>query len=115
MVELSFADAEDTGDKSYYLAAVVYAYSFMLPGERGTPPRAIDPRFRWAADIYNQALTRAAMVPNCHFITPNKGGKTTITWLTMLGEGPVCRWPTRRRAIGPRSNIQFLNISLRML
>ena len=62
LVELSFAHAEETGDKSYYLAAVVYAYSFLLPGEHGTPPRGIDPRFRWAADIYNQALTRAAMV-----------------------------------------------------
>jgi hypothetical protein len=62
LVELSFAYAEETGDKSYYLAAVVYAYSFLLPGEHGTPPRGIDPRFRWAADIYNQALTRAAMV-----------------------------------------------------
>ncbi|TMA81135.1 MAG: hypothetical protein E6J74_39090 [Deltaproteobacteria bacterium] len=62
LTELSFAHAEASGDKSYYLAAAVYAYAFMLPGEHGTAPRAIDPRFRWAADIYNQALTRAAMV-----------------------------------------------------
>ncbi|HUC98524.1 MAG TPA: alpha/beta hydrolase [Candidatus Polarisedimenticolaceae bacterium] len=62
LVELSFAHAERTEDKSYYLAAAVYAYSFILPGEHGTAPRAIDPRFRWAADIYNQALTRAAMI-----------------------------------------------------
>src|ERR1044071_9356330 len=62
LTELSFAHAEASGDKSYYLAAAVYAYAFMLPGARGTPPKAIDPRFRWAADIYNQALTRAAMI-----------------------------------------------------
>ena len=62
LAELSFANAENSGDRSYYLAAVVYAYSFMLPGEHGTTPKAIDPRFRWAADIYNQALTRAAMI-----------------------------------------------------
>jgi hypothetical protein len=62
LVELSFAHAEQTEDKSYYLAAAVYAYSFILPGEHGSAPRAIDPRFRWAADIYNQALTRAAMI-----------------------------------------------------
>ena len=62
LTELSFAHAEASGDKSYYLAAAVYAYAFILPGEHGTAPRAIDPRFRWAADIYNQALTRAAMV-----------------------------------------------------
>src|SRR6516225_161917 len=62
LAELSFANAENSGDRLYYLAAVVYAYSFMLPGEHGTTPKAIDPRFRWAADIYNQALTRAAMI-----------------------------------------------------
>ena len=62
LAELSFAHADASGEKSYYLAAAIYAYSFMLPGEHGTPPRAIDPRFRWAANIYNQALTRAAMV-----------------------------------------------------
>jgi hypothetical protein len=62
LAELSFAHADASGDKSYYLAAAIYAYSFMLPGEHGTSPRAIDPRFRWAANIYNQALTRAAMV-----------------------------------------------------
>lgn len=62
LTELSFAHAEDSGDKSYYLAAVVYAYAFLLPGEHGTPPKYLDPRFRWAADIYNQALTRAAMI-----------------------------------------------------
>jgi hypothetical protein len=62
LAELSFAHAEASGEKSYYLAAAIYAYSFILPGQHGTPPRPIDPRFRWAADIYNQALTRAAMV-----------------------------------------------------
>jgi Alpha/beta hydrolase family len=62
LAELSFAHAEASGEKSYYLAAAVYAYSFLLPGEHGTSPRPIDPRLRWAADIYNQALTRAAMV-----------------------------------------------------
>ncbi|MGH7927767.1 MAG: hypothetical protein ACREQV_08235, partial [Candidatus Binatia bacterium] len=62
LTELSFAYAENSGERSYYLAAAVYAFAFLLPGEHGTPPRGIDPRFRWAADIYNQALTRAAMV-----------------------------------------------------
>jgi len=62
LTELSFAHAEASADKSYYLAAAVYSYAFMLPGARGTHPKAIDPRFRWAADIYNQALTRVAMI-----------------------------------------------------
>jgi hypothetical protein len=62
LTELSFAHAENSGDRSHYLAAAVYAYALLLPGEHGTAPRPIDPRFRWAADIYNQSLTRAAMV-----------------------------------------------------
>ena len=64
LTELSFAHAENSDDRSYYLAAAVYAYAFLLPGKHGTPPRGIDPRLRWAADIYNQALTRAAMIDN---------------------------------------------------
>ena len=64
LAELSFAHAENSGDQSYYLAAAVYAYSFLLPGERGTEPKFLDPRFRWAADMYNQALTHAAMIDN---------------------------------------------------
>jgi hypothetical protein len=62
LTELSFAHAEASGDKSYYLAAAVYAYAFLLPGQHGTAPKAIDPRARWAVDIYNQALSRAAAV-----------------------------------------------------
>ena len=62
LAELSFAHAENSGDLKYYLAAAVYAYSFLLPGQHGTAPKGIDPRSRWAVDIYNQALTRAATV-----------------------------------------------------
>jgi hypothetical protein len=62
LTELSFAHAENSGERSYYLAAAVYAYAFLLPGQHGTAPKAIDPRARWAVDIYNQALTRAAAV-----------------------------------------------------
>ena len=62
LAELSFAYADNGGGPSYYLAAAVYAYCFLLPEEHGTPPKFLDPRFRWAADIYNQALSRAAMI-----------------------------------------------------
>jgi hypothetical protein len=62
LTELSFAHAQNSGERSYYLAAAVYAYAFLLPGPHGTPPKAIDPRARWAVDIYNQALSRAAAV-----------------------------------------------------
>lgn len=58
LAELSFFHAENSGDRSYYLAATAYASAFLLPGKNGTPPRAIDPRGRWTVDIYNRALAR---------------------------------------------------------
>ena len=73
LAELSFLHAENSGERSYYLASAVYAYAFILPGPHGTAPRGIDPRFRWAADIYNQALTRAAMLDNREYPVPRGG------------------------------------------
>src|SRR4029434_3353496 len=64
LAELSFFYANTSGDRSYYLAAAVYAYAFLMPGQHGTPPEGIDPRLRWAADIYNQSLTQAAKSDN---------------------------------------------------
>ena len=58
LAELSFLYAENSGDRSYYFAAMTYASAFLVPGQVGTPPRAIDPRVRWAVDIYNRALAK---------------------------------------------------------
>ncbi len=58
LAELSFLYAENSGERSYYLATAAYASAFLLPGKNGTPPKAIDPRGRWAVDIYNRALAR---------------------------------------------------------
>ena len=58
LAELSFLHAEHGGDRSYYFAATAYAFAFLLPGKNGTPPKPIDPRARWAVDIYNRALAR---------------------------------------------------------
>jgi len=60
LAELSFLHGQNSGKRAYYLASAVYAYSFILPGKRGTQPKGIDPRLRWAADLYNQSLTQAA-------------------------------------------------------
>ena len=74
LAELSFLHAQNSGDRSYYLAAAVYAYAFVLPGQRGTPPRGIDPRLRWAVDLYNQSLTQAAKSDEGAYAIP-MGGK----------------------------------------
>jgi pimeloyl-ACP methyl ester carboxylesterase len=73
LAELSFFYANESGDRSYYLAAAVYAYAFLLPGQHGTPPTGIDPRLRWAADIYNQALTQAAKSADGAYAIPMGG------------------------------------------
>ncbi|MGB7946928.1 MAG: hypothetical protein WCH75_04515, partial [Candidatus Binatia bacterium] len=86
LAELSFFYANNSGDRSYYLAAAVYAYAFLLPGQHGTPPKGIDPRLRWAADIYNQALTQAAKSQDGAYALPMGGtfklpfGELTVTF-----------------------------------
>jgi pimeloyl-ACP methyl ester carboxylesterase len=57
LAELSFWLGERTGDRARYLAAAVYAYAFLFPGEAGTPPLPTDPRYRLACDLYNRGLT----------------------------------------------------------
>ena len=86
LAELSFFYANNSGDRSYYLAAAVYAYAFLMPGQHGTPPRGIDPRLRWAADIYNQSLTQAAKSHDGAYVMPMGGtfrlpfGELTVTF-----------------------------------
>jgi pimeloyl-ACP methyl ester carboxylesterase len=74
LAELSFLHAQNSGDRSYYLACAVYAYAFLYPGQQGTPPRGIDPRMRWAVDLYNQSLTQAAKSDEGAYAIP-MGGK----------------------------------------
>lgn len=52
----------------------MYAYAFLYPGQQGTPPRGIDPRPRWAVDLYNQSLTQAAKSEEAAYAVP-MGGK----------------------------------------
>jgi pimeloyl-ACP methyl ester carboxylesterase len=73
LAELSFLHGQNSGKRAYYLAAAVYAYSFILPGKRGTSPRGIDPRLRWAADFYNQSLTQAAKLEEGGYAIPMGG------------------------------------------
>jgi hypothetical protein len=86
LAELSFLYAENSGDRSYYLASAVYAYAFLLPGQHGTPPRPIDPRARWAVDLYNQSLGAAAKSAEAAYAIPMGGtfklpfGELTVTF-----------------------------------
>jgi hypothetical protein len=86
LCELSFLHAENSGDRSYYLAAAAYAWAFLLPGANGTPPRAIDPRARWTVDIYNRALARGFASDDGQYVVLKGGtfslpfGELTITF-----------------------------------
>ena len=62
--ELSFFDADQSGNRSYYLAAAVYAWIFLFPDESGErPPDPLDPRLRMAADLYNRGITLGLSSP----------------------------------------------------
>ena len=56
LAELSFLHAKKTEDRFYYIASAVYPAAFLLPGPHGTAPQGIDPRLRWAANLYNRAV-----------------------------------------------------------
>src|SRR5262245_52086088 len=55
LAELSFLHAEKTDQQSWYLAAALYAWSYLFGGD---VPQPLDPRLRVAADLYNRALAR---------------------------------------------------------
>lgn len=57
LTELSFFHAERSHKRSYYLAAAVYAFAFLFPEDVRREPVAMDPRYRWACDIYDRAVT----------------------------------------------------------
>jgi pimeloyl-ACP methyl ester carboxylesterase len=57
LAELSFFHAERGGKQPYFLAAAVYSFAFLFPEDTTQQPVAMDPRYRWACDIYDRALT----------------------------------------------------------
>jgi pimeloyl-ACP methyl ester carboxylesterase len=63
LAELSFFQGDRNNSKPDFLAAAVYAYAFLFPGEGGERPSPYDPRFRQACDIYNLGLTAAFTPP----------------------------------------------------
>jgi len=58
LAELCFKHADDSGQRAYYLAAVVYAYAFLFPERAADRPAEFDPRLRIATELYNRGLTQ---------------------------------------------------------
>ncbi len=63
LAELSFWLGEKNRDRARYLAAAVYAWAYLFPGPGGEKPRATDPRYRLACDLYNRGLTEGIDLP----------------------------------------------------
>ena len=57
--ELAFKHASEGGGRPYYLASAVYAFAYLFPDGEGEAPSPFDPRYRWAVDLYNLAVTKA--------------------------------------------------------
>src|SRR5208283_4115774 len=54
--ELSFAYAEKSGNRSYYLGSAAYAYAFLFPANVNDAPGEYDPRLRLALDLYSRGI-----------------------------------------------------------
>ena len=57
--ELAFKHASEGGGRPYYLASAVYAFAYLFPDDGSEAPSPFDPRYRWAVELYNRALTKA--------------------------------------------------------
>jgi pimeloyl-ACP methyl ester carboxylesterase len=57
--ELAFKHASEGGGRPYYLASAVYAFAYLFPNGEGEAPSPFDPRYRWAVELYNLAVTKA--------------------------------------------------------
>src|SRR5512139_1063816 len=55
LAELSLLHAQQTDNHAYFLAAAVYAWSLLFPGDgQSVQIKASDPRYRLSYDLYNQ-------------------------------------------------------------
>src|SRR5215470_6405981 len=63
LAELSYLYGAKADSKAYAMSAAVYAYAYLFPDDTGQRPDGIDPRYRWACDIYAEALTQALRAP----------------------------------------------------
>jgi pimeloyl-ACP methyl ester carboxylesterase len=63
LAELSYLPAAAAKSKPDALAAAIYAYAFLFPGDPEQRASGIDPRYRWACDIYAEALTQVLREP----------------------------------------------------
>ncbi len=72
--ELAFLLAEQSGNRSYYLAAAIYAWIFLFPDDGDArPPDPFDSRLRMAADLYNRGITLGLSSPGSAVVELRSG------------------------------------------
>lgn len=65
LAELSMLHAQQTNDHAYFLAASVYAWSLLFPGDvDGIRLKASDPRYRLVYDLYNHGIAQGLADPD---------------------------------------------------
>jgi pimeloyl-ACP methyl ester carboxylesterase len=77
LAELSFQHAERTRQRTWYLAASVYAFAYLFPDGANAPPDPYDPRLRTATDLYCRGLTQAFASTDGSQFEP-KGGEFAL-------------------------------------
>jgi pimeloyl-ACP methyl ester carboxylesterase len=97
LAELSFHHADESRDRSYYLAAMAYASAFLLPPDPERRPPALDPRRRVAADLYNRGLTEGFAAADGKTVEL-KGGSYPLPFgtLDVTFDESKLQWGSRR-------------------
>jgi pimeloyl-ACP methyl ester carboxylesterase len=95
--ELAFQQAERKHSQSHFLSAAVYAYAFLFPDPPGQEPNPFDPRLRWAADIYNRAVTAAFAAEDGAAFEPRAGDfELPFGTLSVAFDEAQLEWSGRR-------------------
>jgi pimeloyl-ACP methyl ester carboxylesterase len=107
LAELSFFQGNRNNSKPDFLAAAIYAYAYLFPGEGGERPSPYDPRFRQACDIYNLGLTAAFTPPDGGPVQLASGRRTLPTGAIDLEvDQDQLRWGDRTLvSFQPTSNL----------
>ena len=64
LAELAFAHAVESKDRRYYLAAAMYAWFYLFPGNVAAGPHPLERGVRLSADLYNRGLTLGLTDPD---------------------------------------------------
>jgi len=73
LAELAFAHAVESKDRRYYLAAAMYAWLYLFPGDLSAGPNPFDRGFRLSADLYNRGVTLGLTDPESGEIVMRDG------------------------------------------